>query len=212
MSTVPFTGSLGVNGFGRIGRGVVRQAIEAERVHNRFLRVTAINDPFITSEQVAYALKYDTTYGTFDGEVSLIPHAVLCDRVQVVTSDKLVNIMIAIYHWKVSAQIPWQECNVAIVIDCSGQCKTRLQAMEHNVKKVIISAPVSDASIPTLVPGVNTCGVDDDQYVAHTPVLSMASCTTNCLAPLACVLDEAFGIEQGIFSTVHAVTGTFAYL
>ena len=222
---IPFTGSLGVNGFGRIGKAIVRQAIMRERVarvknpskvevgegsendefdSQHFLRVAAINDPFVTTAQIADALKYDTTFGEFDGTVSLLKDVNgLSDRIHVTTRDKVVDIAIGIYHFKSTQQIPWQEANVAIVVDCSGKTKCRAAAELHGANKVILSCPTDDTSIPTIVPGVN-----QDAYVAHTSVLSMASCTTNCLAPIALVLDEAFGIEQGIFSTIHAVTAS----
>ncbi len=181
---------VGVNGFGRIGRLVLRAALES-----KLIRVTAINDPFIGSDPayVAYLLTHDTAQGRFFGEIRVDDDCIMIDSVP-----------IRCFAVHDPAEIPWQQAGVEYVVEASGKFVTREGAEKHllaGARKVIVSAPAKD--VPMFVVGVN-----HSQYHPSMHIVSNASCTTNCLAPLAKILDEHFGIEQGLMSTIHAVTGT----
>eukprot|EP01062_Namystynia_karyoxenos_P043411 TRINITY_DN317_c0_g1_i9.p1 TRINITY_DN317_c0_g1~~TRINITY_DN317_c0_g1_i9.p1 ORF type:complete len:362 (+),score=131.86 TRINITY_DN317_c0_g1_i9:83-1087(+) len=179
---------LGVNGFGRIGRMVLRAALKHPDVE-----LVAVNDPFILPEYMVYQFKYDTVHGRFGGTVT---HQ---DGCLVVDGKK-----IRAHNIKDPERIPWGEDEVDIVIESSGVFTTKERAGMHlkgGARKVIISAPSADA--PMFVMGVN-----HEQVTPDMQVVSNASCTTNCLAPLAKVIDEQFGIVEGLMTTVHAATGT----
>jgi len=179
---------IGINGFGRIGRLVARAAQK-----NPNVQIVAVNDPFIDLEYMVYLFKYDSTHGHFQGDV----HA---------AEGKLVinNNHISVYSEKDPAKIPWGANGADIVIESTGvfldtaKCQPHLQG---GAKKVIVTAPSPDA--PMFVMGVN-----HDKYDASINVLSNASCTTNCLAPLAKIIDEKFGIAEGLMTTVHSITAT----
>jgi len=180
---------VGINGFGRIGRIILRNAIEHDDI-----KVVAINDPFIEPHYAVYMLKYDSTHGNFKGEVS--------------TNEKnelVVNgTAIKFYQERDPANIPWGEAGADYVVESTGVFTTKDKASAHlkgGAKKVVISAPSADA--PMFVVGVN-----DDKYTSDINVLSNASCTTNCLAPLAKVINDNFGIEEGLMTTVHSFTAT----
>ena len=179
---------LGINGFGRIGRLVFRAALTHPEVD-----VVAIND-LMDPATIAYLLTYDSVHGKLDTQVSATENAITVDGRQ-----------IAVTAFKDPAQIPWAECNVDIVAECTGLFRGREDAAKHlsgSVRKVIISAPAQNPDI-TIVMGVN-----DSQYDPKTHhVISNASCTTNCLAPVAKVLLENFGIEKGLMTTIHSYTG-----
>jgi len=179
---------VGINGFGRIGRLVFRAAIEKDSVD-----VKAINDPFIDVEYMVYMLKYDTVHGQFKGTVEA-------------KGDKLVvnGKEITIYNKRDPKEIPWSEAGAEYIIEASGVFTTTEAASQHFVgggKKVVITAPSADA--PMFVMGVN-----NSTYSKDMTVVSNASCTTNCLAPLAKVIDDNFGIVEGLMTTVHATTAT----
>ncbi|HEY9062499.1 MAG TPA: type I glyceraldehyde-3-phosphate dehydrogenase [Pseudobacteroides sp.] len=179
---------IGINGFGRIGRLVFRAAIE-----NPNVEVTGINDPFIDLEYMKYMLRYDTVHGQFKGEISE------ADGKLVVNGKK-----IAVFASKDPAEIAWSSCGAEYVVESTGVFTTTEKASAHfkgGAKKVIISAPSADA--PMFVMGVN-----NDKYTKDMNVVSNASCTTNCLAPLAKVINDNFGIVEGLMTTVHAVTAT----
>ena len=176
-----------INGFGRIGRLVLRVALSRKNIE-----VVAINDPFISNDYAAYMFKYDSTHGRYPGEVS---HD---DKHLIVDGHK-----IAVYQERDPANLPWGASNIDIAIDSTGVFKELDSAQKHidaGAKKVVITAPSGTA--PMFVVGVN-----EDKYAGQT-IVSNASCTTNCLAPLAKVIYDAFGIEEGLMTTVHSLTAT----
>ena len=181
--------TIGINGFGRIGRLALRLAEQRED-----LEVAAINDPFITPEYMAYLLQYDSVHGRFDGTVESTKDARL-----------LVNgHPVLCRNYPAPGDIPWAEMGVDYVLECTGKFTTTVQASAHlrgGAKRVVISAPSADA--PMFVVGVNL-----DRYDTSMQVVSNASCTTNCLAPLAYAVNKAFGIKEGLMTTVHAATAT----
>jgi len=181
---------VGINGFGRIGRIVLRNAIEHDDIN-----VVAINDPFIDPTYAVYMFKYDSTHGNFKGEVSLNKE----------TNELIINGKpIKIFQERDPAAIPWGSAGAEYIVESTGVFTTKEKAGLHlkgGAKKVIISAPSADA--PMFVMGVN-----QEKYTSDIAVLSNASCTTNCLAPLAKVINDEFGIVEALMSTVHSVTAT----
>jgi glyceraldehyde 3-phosphate dehydrogenase len=176
-----------INGFGRIGRMVFRKAIQ-----NQDLEIVAINASYPT-ETLAHLIKYDSIHGTFDGEITPTSNSIIIDgkEIKVVSNRD-------------PRQLPWAELGVEIVIEATGKFKTQETAgyhIEAGAKKVIITAPGNDEDI-TIVMGVNDSDYNDE--VHH--IISNASCTTNCLAPVVKVLDEQFGIKNGVMTTVHSYT------
>lgn len=179
--------TIGINGFGRIGRLVLRVALSRKDI-----KVVAVNDPFISPEYAAYMFKYDSTHRTYKGEVSSKGDKLIIDGAE-----------ITVYGEKDPVNIPWGADGVDIVVDSTGVFKDLKGAQKHidaGAKKVIITAPSPDA--PMFVIGVN-----DDKYNGEA-IISNASCTTNCLAPLAKVINDSFGIEEGLMTTVHSITAT----
>ena len=180
---------IGINGFGRIGRLVFRACCERNDV-----KVMGINDPFIDVEYMAYMLKYDSTHGQFKGEIQI-------------DGDKLVvnGNPVTIFAEKDPANINWKSCGAKYIVESTGVFTTTDLAKVHikkgGAKKVIISAPSKDA--PMFV-----CGVNLEMYDKKMKVVSNASCTTNCLAPLAKVINDNFGLVEGLMTTVHATTAT----
>ncbi|MBY8961378.1 type I glyceraldehyde-3-phosphate dehydrogenase [Flavobacterium sp. D11R37] len=178
---------LGINGFGRIGRIVFRETINRDNVE-----VVAIND-LLEVDHLAYLLKYDSVHGNFKGEVEV----------------KDGNLYVNGKHIRVTAEkdpsvLKWDEAGVDVVAECTGIFTTLEKAQLHidgGAKKVVISAPSADA--PMFVMGVN-----HDKATANDTIVSNASCTTNCLAPLAKVINDNFGIEEGLMTTIHATTAT----
>ena len=180
---------IGINGFGRIGNLAFQAALKKEEVE-----VVAINDPFISADYMAYMVKYDTAHGRFDGEVSNK------DEHTLVVNGKEIKV----YNEMDPANIPWGKDGVDYVLECSGVFTTMEKAEAHlkgGAKKVIISAPSKDA--PMFVMGVN-----NETYNPSMNIVSNASCTTNCLAPLAKVINDNFGIVDGLMTTVHSTTAT----
>lgn len=179
---------VGINGFGRIGRFVFRAALERDDVE-----VVAIND-LIDADYMAYLLKYDTVHGRFNGEVSVTPDGHL------VVNGKQIRITAE----KDPANLKWNEVDVEVVVESTGLFLTDEKARKHIVagaKKVVLSGPSKD-STPMFV-----CGVNLDSYKGQD-IVSNASCTTNCLAPLAKVINDKFGIEDGLMTTIHSMTAT----
>jgi glyceraldehyde 3-phosphate dehydrogenase len=178
---------IGINGFGRIGRLVFRESIKRNNVE-----VVAIND-LLEVDHLAYLLKYDSVHGQFDG------------KVEVKDGKLYVNdTYIRITAEKDPVQIKWNEVGAEIIAECTGIFTTLEKAQYHidgGAKKVVISAPSADA--PMFVMGVN-----EEKITATDTILSNASCTTNCLAPLAKVLHDEFEIVEGLMTTVHATTAT----
>ncbi|KAJ0418242.1 hypothetical protein BJY00DRAFT_187143 [Aspergillus carlsbadensis] len=180
---------VGINGFGRIGRIVFRNAIEA----GDSVDVVAVNDPFIETHYAAYMLKYDSTHGQFKGTIETY------DQGLIVNGKK-----IRFYSERDPAAIPWGEAGAEYIVESTGVFTTTDKAGAHlkgGAKKVIISAPSADA--PMFVMGVN-----NETYKKDIQILSNASCTTNCLAPLAKVINDKFGIVEGLMTTVHSYTAT----
>ena len=178
---------LAINGFGRIGRLAFQVAVE------KGLDVVAINDPFLSPDYMAYMVKYDTVHGRFNGEVS---HD---DNHIIINGKKTV-----IYSEMDPVNVPWGEHDIDIVLECSGAFTDTEKAQKHieaGAKKVVISAPSKDA--PMFVMGVN-----NEKYTSDLKIISNASCTTNCLSPIAKVLNDNFGIEEGLMTTVHSTTAT----
>ncbi len=179
---------VGINGFGRIGRLVFRASVE-----NPNIDVVGINDPFIDPEYMVYMLMYDTVHGRFKGTVE-------CKDGSIIVNGK----EIAVYACMNASEIPWSACGAEYIVESTGVFTTTEKASAHftgGAKKVVISAPSADA--PMFVMGVN-----QDAYKPEMKVVSNASCTTNCLAPLAKVIDDNFGILEGLMTTVHATTAT----
>lgn len=179
---------VGINGFGRIGRLVFRVSLERDNID-----VVAINDPFIDLEYMKYMLKYDTIHGKLNADIEIE------DNCLIVNGKKT-----KIYNFKDPNEIPWKEMGADYIVESSGVFTEIEGASAHftgGAKKVIISAPSKDA--PMFVIGVN-----EDRYTSDMNVISNASCTTNCLAPLAKVVHENFGIVEGLMTTVHSVTAT----
>ncbi|MEM9171476.1 MAG: type I glyceraldehyde-3-phosphate dehydrogenase, partial [Pseudomonadota bacterium] len=181
---------VGINGYGRIGRNVLRALYESNRRSE--LQVVGVND-LGDAESNAYLTRFDTAHGKFPGEVSVEGDHMIVngDRIRVTAERD-------------PAKLPWGELGVDVVLECTGIFRTKEKAQAHidaGAKKVVISAPAGNNVDATVVYGVNhdTLSADDD-------VISNASCTTNCLAPLVKPLHDAIGVEHGIMTTIHAYT------
>jgi len=180
-------GKIGINGFGRIGRLVLRAAVL------KGATVVAVNDPFIPLDYMVYMFKYDSTHGKFKGEVKED------GKFLYVNGNK-----ITVFNERDPANINWASAGAEYIVESTGVFTTTDKALAHTkggAKKVIISAPSADA--PMFVMGVN-----HEKYDKSLQVVSNASCTTNCLAPMAKVINDNFGIIEGLMTTVHAVTAT----
>ncbi|KAJ8506864.1 hypothetical protein OPV22_007750 [Ensete ventricosum] len=180
---------IGINGFGRIGRLVMRIATTRDDIE-----VVAVNDPFVDAKYMAYMLKYDSTHGVFKGTIKVVDESNL----------EINGKRIAVTCKRDPAEIPWGDYGAEYVVESSGVFTTMDKASAHlkgGAKKVVISAPSADA--PMFVVGVN-----EKTYKPSMDIVSNASCTTNCLAPLAKVVHEEFGIAEGLMTTVHATTAT----
>ncbi|WP_316792371.1 type I glyceraldehyde-3-phosphate dehydrogenase [Pedobacter frigoris] len=178
---------IGINGFGRIGRLVFRAALK------RGLDIVAIND-LVEPDYMAYMLKYDSTHGRFDGTIAV-------ENGNLVVNGKTIRITAE----RDPANLKWDEVGVETVIESTGLFLTQADGQKHitaGAKRVVFSAPAKDDT-PTYVMGVNHTKLTADQTI-----VSNASCTTNCLAPIAKVLNDNFGIVEGLMSTIHAVTAT----
>src|SRR3989344_4343995 len=180
---------IAINGFGRIGR----QTFGVILTSHPDLKVVAIND-LTDTRTLAHLLKYDSTYGIFDKEVSSEDGAIMVDgKKYPVTAEKNPE------------HLPWKELGVDIVLECTGLFTDKASAGQHitaGAKKVIISAPAKEKEIPGFVLGVNTDGFD----INSSDVVDMGSCTTNCLATVAKVLNDNFKIVKGFMTTVHSYT------
>lgn len=182
------TMKLAINGFGRIGRLACRVAAARKDI-----TIVAIND-LMDADYMAYLLKYDSTHGRFDGTVSV-------ENGQLIINGQTVRVT----SERDPANLKWGDIGVDVVLECTGLFLTQESASAHllaGAKKVVLSAPAKDDT-PTFVMGVNHQLMTKDQHI-----ISNASCTTNCLAPITKVLNDTFGIEEGLMSTVHAVTAT----
>lgn len=180
---------VGINGYGRIARVILR----ITELRETDIEVCGINVHNADTERMAYQLKYDSVFRRFQGSVESTETGLLVNgrEVRVFSEDDPEN-------------IPWSECGVEYVIESTGKFLTRELASRHfkgGVKKVVLTAPAKDDSIPTFVMGVNS-----DGYDVSMDIISNASCTTNCLAPLTKVVHDEFGIEKALMSTIHAAT------
>ncbi|XP_029958076.1 LOW QUALITY PROTEIN: glyceraldehyde-3-phosphate dehydrogenase 2-like [Salarias fasciatus] len=179
---------VGINGFGRIGRLVLRACLK------KGIKVVAINDPFIDLDYMVYMFQYDSTHGRYHGEVLRQNGKLVVDGNQ-----------ISVYQCKNPADIPWGSAGAKYVVESTGVFLTNEKAGAHlkgGASRVVVSAPSPDA--PMFVMGVN-----EDKYdPSSMTIVSNASCTTNCLAPLAKVIHDNFGIEEALMTTVHAYTAT----
>lgn len=182
--------NIAINGFGRIGRLVFRNIA----LHHPEMHVVAIND-LVPADNLAYLLKYDSTHGPFEGDVKVEGNDIIVNGKKTVVLSE-----------KDPEKLPWKDLNVDYVIESTGLFTSADTAIKHinaGAKRVIISAPAKDG-VPTFVMGVN-----NDKYNPETDtIVSNASCTTNCLAPITKVLLDNFGIEEGLMTTIHAVTAT----
>lgn len=180
---------IAINGFGRIGRLVLRQSLKNPQIH-----VVAVND-IVPADNLAYLLKYDSTHGRLDVDISAEEGKIHID-----------GFTIKVCNEKDPAKLPWKELGVDYVIESTGFFANKEGAEKHlqaGAKRVIISAPAK-GDIPTYVMGVN-----EDQFNPDKDhIVSNASCTTNCLAPLTKILLDNFGIEEGLMTTIHAMTAT----
>ena len=180
---------IGINGFGRIGRLVFRAGIVRDDIE-----IVAVNAPDKTPEQLAYVTKFDSVHGRFNGSVEVVDG-------NLVVNGKTVKVLGS----RDPSQLPWGELGVDYVLECTGKFLTKESAQPHldaGAKVVVLSGPSKDDT-PMFV-----CGVNLDKYDTSMTVVSNASCTTNCLAPLAKVINDKFGIIEGLMTTVHAGTAT----
>ncbi|RKL64794.1 type I glyceraldehyde-3-phosphate dehydrogenase [Salipaludibacillus neizhouensis] len=179
--------NVAINGFGRIGRMVFRQAIKESS-----FQVVAINASY-SADTLAHLMKYDTVHGKFDGSIEVVHNRILVD-------GKVVQLL----NYRNPQDLPWKELGIDVVIEATGKFNAKEQASLHieaGAKKVILTAPGKNEDA-TIVVGVNDMQLD----ITKHDVISNASCTTNCLAPVVKVLDEQFGIENGLMTTVHSYT------
>lgn len=179
---------LGISGFGRISRLAIRSSMDMPE-----FEIAGINYRNADLEYLKYMLKYDSVFGRFPKDLDVYENGLVIDgkKVPVYSEDK-------------AADIPWGECGAEYIVEGTGAYNTTEKGMAHinaGAKKVIITAPAKDEGTPTFVVGVN-----HTKYTSDMNVVSNASCTTNCLAPLCKVLEDNFGIEQGLMATIHAAT------
>lgn len=179
---------VGISGFGRIARVVIRAAMNMEDIE-----IAGINVRNADIDYLLYMLKYDTTFGRFPKPLDRYEEGLIINgkKVPVYSESEAIN-------------IPWSECQAEYIVEATGAYTTTEKANDHikaGAKKVIISAPAKDDVTPTFVFGVNS-----DEYTSDINVVSNASCTTNCLAPLCKVIEQNWGIEQGLMSTIHSAT------
>ena len=180
---------VGINGFGRIGRLVFRAGINRPDIE-----FVGINDPFMTPDYMAYMLRYDTMHGRFDGTIEYTDDAIIVNGKKV-----------RFFACMDPKDIPWGEAGAEYVVESTGVFLTKEKAQAHidaGAKKVVMSAPSKDDT-PMFV-----CGVNLDKYTPDMTFVSNASCTTNCLAPIAKVLNDNWGITDGLMTTVHSTTAT----
>jgi len=180
---------LGINGFGRIGGVALKAALQQPDV----FEVAAIAKREADIDYMIYMIKYDTVFGRFQGKIEKAEDGVIIDGKKIL-----------IYSEGDASKIPWKELGAEYIVDATGAYVTSEKAQQHLIggaKKIIMSAPAKDKVTPTFVYGVN-----HEKYEKSMDIVSAASCTTNCLAPMCRVLQDQFGIEQGLMSTIHSAT------
>ena len=181
---------IGINGFGRIGRLVARIASQSNDI-----TIVGINDPFMDAKYASYLFSFDSAHGEYEGNVSFDESNLIIDRKKIPFSSE-----------KEPQNIPWKKLGAEIVVEASGKFVTQELASLHlqaGAKRVIITSPAKSDEIPTIVLGVNHNSLSKDMKI-----VSNASCTTNCLAPIVKVLNDNFGIEEGLMSTIHSITAS----
>lgn len=179
---------VGINGFGRIGRLVLRASVE----NFKDIEIVAINDPFIDAKYAEYLLKYDTVHGQFTGKVE-------SDETTLYVNGKAIKF----FNEMDPENLPWGKLKVKYVCEASGKFTSAEKAQKHltaGAKRVVVTAPGKE--MPMFVVGVNDCAYKGEDIVSN------ASCTTNCLAPLAKIINDNFGLEEGLMTTIHAITAT----
>ena len=182
-----------INGFGRIGRTVFKELVDAE---GNNLEVVAIND-LTDIKTLAHLLKYDSVYGQWDGIAKVTEDSIF------IFDEKGEQKEVKVFSERDPQKLPWGKLEVDVVLECTGIFTDKKGAGQHltaGAKKVIISAPTKDADIPMFVPGIN-----EEEYNGEE-IISMASCTTNCLAPIVKILDNEFGVKNGFMTTTHSYT------
>ncbi len=179
---------VGINGFGRIGRVILRAALERDDID-----VVGINDPFITPEYACYLFNFDTVHGRANQTMTYKDNQVMVGNMKIM------------FHAEYEPEnIAWKKCGAEYIVEATGKFTKYAEAKRHltgGAKKVVVSAPGKE--MPTFVYGVN-----HNEYVSTMDVVSDASCTTNCFAPLVKIIDEAYGVEEGLMSTIHSTTAT----
>lgn len=183
---------VGINGFGRIGRLAFRDAMTRSD-----MEIVGINAPDKTPEQLAYAVKYDTVHGRFNGEIT----AVSGDAPALIVNGKTIPLL----NSRKPSELPWKALEAEYILECTGKFLTKEGVQDHldaGASVVVLSGPSKDDT-PMFV-----CGVNLDEYTSDMSVVSSASCTTNCLAPLAKVINDNFGIVEGLMTTIHAGTAS----
>jgi len=180
---------IAINGFGRIGRMVLRSCLERPDE----ITVVAINDPFIAPEYMRYQFMFDSTHGKYPGEITFDKESITVDGKKMM-----------VFQERDPTKIPWETTDAVFVAECTGIFKNvekaKMHLREGKIQKVVVSAP-NDGQMFVM-------GVNHTEYQKGTQIISNASCTTNCLAPLAKVLNDSFGIKDGLMTTIHAVTAT----
>ena len=179
----------GINGFGRIGRAVLRQALA---IPEEF-QVCAVNYRNVDLDYMAYMMRYDSTFGRYPGTVEVVDNGLLFDGTK----------FVPVFTGSTAEDLPWGQTGAEYIVESTGAYKTAEKSQAHldaGAKKIVITAPAKDSS-PTFVVGVN-----ENDYTKDMNVVSNASCTTNCLAPLVKVVNDEFGIIEGLMSTIHAST------
>lgn len=193
--------AIAINGGGRIGLQVVRHWIRHTTAQSSSVHIALINDPFASAQNLAYSLKWDTVHGQFEYDVAAKDD----NTIQVKTRDGSKTFEIALSKETEPEKIPYAKHGVAVVLECTGRFTAEDKAKRHlhdSVQKVLISAPATGEGVFTTVLGVN------DQDLSKHKIISNASCTTNCLAPLVSVLHKNFKIQWGTMTTTHAATAT----
>lgn len=181
---------IAINGLGRIGRLVLRQAMASEEI-----QVVAIND-LVSSDNLAYLMKFDSTHGRYDAQIGSSEHSLSINGTE-----------IKVFNEKDPSQLPWKALNIDYVVEATGLFTKWEDAQKHldaGARRVILTAPSKSQGVPTFVLGVNQEKYDPSKDT----IISNASCTTNCLAPITKVLVDHFGIEEGLMTTVHALTAS----
>lgn len=181
---------VGINGFGRIGRLILRASIERGDIE-----VVGINDPFISADYADYMLRYDTIHGYFNAKVSHTDSSLIVNGKE-----------IKMFAEMDPKNLDWKSCGAEYIAEATGKFTSLEKASAHleaGAKKVVITAPAKGEGVPMFVMGVN-----ENEYKKNMNIVSNASCTTNCLAPLAKIINDKFGIEEGLMTTVHSTTAT----